>query len=265
MKITALAQAYAFRELAGSLPYPVALQLVTDEEVGGFNGTLHQLSRGVAADFVIIGEHSRLDIVADSKGIMRATLRAAGRAAHGAYPWLGESALWRLTETLHRIGARYPTPAEAAWRTTVNLARITTSNQAVNQIPADGEAWLDIRFPAEDTDLTGRTIEEVTEYLQTFCAPGVSVHVSSVDPPHHVDHDSDDIGRLRAAAEGQGYAGAFLYKHGAGDGRHYASHGIDSVVFGIGGDGQHGPDEYAEVATIAPYHAALCDFLRSVP
>ena len=45
MKVSALVEAQVFRELAGGLPYPLALQLVTDEEVGGRDGTLHQIEQ----------------------------------------------------------------------------------------------------------------------------------------------------------------------------------------------------------------------------
>jgi succinyl-diaminopimelate desuccinylase len=83
-----------------------------------------------------------------------------------------------------------------------------------------------------------------------------------VDAPHHADHDRPEIAHLRDAAREQGYGGEFLYKHGAGDGRFYSARGIPAVAFGVGGHGQHGPDEYAEVSTIAPYHAALVSFLR---
>ena len=93
MKVSALVQAQVFRELAGALPYPLALQLVTDEEVGGRNGTLHQINQGVSGEFVVIGEYSGLRIVTDSKGIITATLRAVGRGGHSAYPWLGDNAL----------------------------------------------------------------------------------------------------------------------------------------------------------------------------
>src|SRR5262249_38813921 len=82
MKVSALAEALVFRELADTLPYPLGLQLVTDEEVGGRNGTLHQLKQGVSGDFVIIGEHSGLSIATDSKGMITTTLRAIGRAGH---------------------------------------------------------------------------------------------------------------------------------------------------------------------------------------
>src|SRR5262249_56738237 len=56
MKVSALVEAQVYRELAGGLPYPLALQLVTDEEVGGRDGTLHQIERGVSGEFVVIGQ-----------------------------------------------------------------------------------------------------------------------------------------------------------------------------------------------------------------
>jgi succinyl-diaminopimelate desuccinylase len=263
MKVSALVQAQVFRELAGAVPYPLALQLVTDEEVGGRNGTLHQINEGVGGEFVVIGESSGLRIVADSKGMITATLRAVGRGGHSAYPWLADNALVKLHRTVGRVLAAYPVPAEEAWRTTVNVARIETPNQARNQIPALAEAWLDLRFPPGDADFNGRTAEEITAHLATFCEPGVTAVVDIADPPHHANRDRPEVRRLREAAAGQGYRADFLRKHGAADGRYYYQRGIDAVIFGIGGDGLHGPAEYADTTTIAPYYRALTDFLSN--
>jgi succinyl-diaminopimelate desuccinylase len=262
MKISGLVEAQVFRELAASLPYPLALQLVTDEEIGGANGTLHQIQQGVTGAFVVIGEYSRLDIVADSKGHVQARLRASGRAGHGAYPWLGDNALLKLVNSVTRLMTAYPAPAEEVWRTTVNLARIETPNVAFNQTPAQAEAWLDIRFPAEDTDFNGRSREEIADHLQAFCEPDVAVVIERSGPPQHADHDRAEIKELRQAAQRQGYPGEFIYKHGASDGAHYSGRGIAAVAFGVGGAGQHGPEEYAEIPTIVPYHRALTEFLQ---
>jgi succinyl-diaminopimelate desuccinylase len=264
MKISALAEALAFRELAATLPYPVALQLVTDEEVGGRNGTRHQLEQGVRAKFVVIGETSGLRIVTESKGILGVTLRAEGRGAHSAYQWLGDNALVALMRSVERLLARYPIATAEEWRTTVNLARVHTPNQARNQIPAEAEAWLDIRFPPEDADLAGRSAGEVAAYLQGFCESGVTAVVQGLDAPHHTDRGRPEITRLQAAARAQGFQPDFLRKHGAGDGRFYGGLGIAAVAFGVGGQGQHGPGEYAEISTIGPYHQALRQFLAGV-
>ena len=263
MKVSALVEAQVFRELAATLPYPLALQLVTDEEVGGRNGTLHQIRQGVSGEFVIIGEHSGLRIVTDSKGMITATLRAVGRSGHAAYPWRGDNALIKLQASLARLLAAYPPATEEAWRTTVNLARIHTPNQARNQIPALAEAWLDIRFPPGDTNLNGKTAAEITAYLASFCEPGVTPMVDHADPTHHADQQRPEIRSLQQAVTSQGYRPDFLRKHGAADGRFYYQHGTDAVIFGIGGDGLHGPDEYADLATIAPYYQALKQFLHN--
>jgi succinyl-diaminopimelate desuccinylase len=262
MKVSALVQAQVFREMAAALPYPLGLQLVADEEVGGGDGTLYQLHQGVTGAFVVIGEHSRLNLVADSKGLAQARLRADGRSGHGAYPWLGDNALLKVMNTVTRMLARYPVPAEEVWRTTVNLARVETPNRSFNQIPAQAEAWLDIRFPAEDADLSGRTPQQIAEYLRTFCEPGVTVAVDRVESPHHADHDRFEVKELRRAAQSQGYPAEFLFKHGGSDASYYSGRGIAAVAFGVGGAGQHGPDEYAEIATIVPYYLALKEFLE---
>jgi succinyl-diaminopimelate desuccinylase len=265
MKVSGLLAAQVFRELAASLPYPVALQLVTDEEVGGRDGTRHQLEHGVRGQFVIVGETSGLHIVNESKGMLVVRLLATGRAAHAAYPWLGDNALVKLQRTVASLLARYPVATEEAWRTTVNVARIGTRNEARNQVPADAEALLDIRFPAGDADLSGKTAADVTAFLQGFCEPGVTPVVDVLDRPHHADQDRPEVLRLQHVARRQGYPGDLLRKHGVSDGRFYGELGIPAVAFGVGGSGQHGPDEYADLRTVVPYYHALREFLGPLP
>ena len=264
MKLSALVLASVFRDLAGRVPYPIGLQLVTDEEVGGRDGTLHQLEQGVTASFVVIGEHSALRVVAESKGLITVRLHAVGRAAHSAYQWLGDNALLKLMRAVDRVLAAYPVAEAEEWRTTVNLARVTSGNQALNQVPADATAWLDVRFPPEDADFTGRTREEVAAHFTALCPPGVTAVVDHVEPPHRADPEGPDLLALQRAARAQGYSGELLRKHGAADSRFYFQRGIDAVIFGVGGDGQHGPDEYADLATVEPYRRALIAFLEGI-
>jgi succinyl-diaminopimelate desuccinylase len=110
-----------------------------------------------------------------------------------------------------------------------------------NQIPDRAEAWLDIRFPPGDTDLNGKTAGEVAAYLTRFCEPGVVAVAEGADPPHHADRGSPEIRLPREAVKRQGYSAEFLRVHGAADGRFYYQRGIGAVIFGVGGDGLHGP------------------------
>jgi succinyl-diaminopimelate desuccinylase len=262
MKVAALVLAEVFARLAPGLPYPMGLQLVTDEEIGGHDGTGHQVDSGVTAGFVVIGEHSRLRVVTESKGLLQVRLRAVGVAAHAAYPWLGDNALLTLTAAIDGILRRHPVPAGEQWTTTVNVARVETGNRAVNQVPADATAWLDIRYPPEDDAYAGRTREEVADHLRALAGERVEVSVEGFAPPHRADPDGAGVRLLQQAARAAGYSGDLLRKHGAADGRFYSATGVDAVIFGPGGDGQHGAGEYVEISTIRPYHDALADFLR---
>jgi succinyl-diaminopimelate desuccinylase len=214
-----------------------------------------------ACELLAIPSTSGLRIVTESKGIASVTLHATGRGAHGAYQWLGDNALVKLQRSIGNLLTRYPVATEEVWRTTITLARVHTQNQARNQVPAEAKAWLDIRFPAQDADFSGRTAEEVAAYLQSFCEPGVTAVVDGLDSPHHCDQDLPEVRSLQRAAKNQGYAADFLRKHGAGDGRFYGQLGIPAVAFGVGGAGQHGPEEYADLTTIVPYYLALREFL----
>ncbi|GGN41263.1 succinyl-diaminopimelate desuccinylase [Actinoplanes campanulatus] len=262
MKAAALVMATVFREVAPTLPYPVALQLVTDEEVGGFDGTGHQVAQGVRAGFVIIGEQSGLRIVTESKGIIRARLTATGRTAHAAYPWLGSNALLTVTAAVRRLLDRHPVPAAEEWTTTVNVARIETSNEAANVVPADASALVDIRFPPSEEDLAGRPADEIAAHLTAVS--GAVVTVEALGAPHHADPESAEVRLLRRAAREAGYDGSLLRKHGAADGRFYSAVGVDAVIFGPGGDGQHGPEEFVDLRTLPPYRKALEGFLKGL-
>ena len=262
MKVAALVLAEVFRSLAPVLPYPLGLQLVTDEEVGGHDGTAHQLAAGVTADFVLIGEQSGLRVVTDSKGILQVRLQATGTAAHAAYPWLGDNALLTLIGAVGAVLRHYPVPVREQWRTTVNVARIETTNGAVNQVPAEATAWLDIRFPAEDSDLAGRTPDRIAAFLRAVS--GVEVTVDSLGDPHHADPGRPEVALLQAAARRAGWSGDLLREHGAADGRFYSARGVDAVIFGPGGDGQHGPHEYVDLRTVGPYREALVSFLSGL-
>ena len=172
-----LVQAQVFRELASSCRTRSACSWSPTRRSAAATARCTSSSRASPPGSSIIGETSGLRIATESKGIL--PLTCARQAAARTAPTRGwaTTPCSSCTAPSPRLLAAYPFAAEEIWRTTVNLARVETPNRARNQVPAQAEAWLDIRFPPEDPDLSGKTADEVTAYLASFCEPGVTAVV----------------------------------------------------------------------------------------
>jgi acetylornithine deacetylase len=91
--------------------------------------------------FLINGEPTENRVAIASKGALRVELTAAGRMAHSAYPELGESAIDKLIEALHRLrGMQLPSDPEVG-PCTLNIGLIG-GGRAPNVIPDKAHALL---------------------------------------------------------------------------------------------------------------------------
>jgi acetylornithine deacetylase len=91
--------------------------------------------------FLINGEPTESRLALGSKGALKVFLRAQGRAAHSAYPEMGESAIEKIIDVLNELrGAQYPAD-EILGATTVNIGSIS-GGIAANVIPAEAQAEL---------------------------------------------------------------------------------------------------------------------------
>lgn len=248
----------AFKELASRVNYPLALQLVTDEEIGGFDGTKYQIEQGVRADFVIAGETTNLDIVNRAKGILQVKIQVRGVTGHGAYPWSGVNAIQRMNDFVSLLCNRYPTPKKAVWATTVNVSRITTSNQALNKIPDDCTLWLDIRYVPEDADA-------ILPDLQAQLPQDFTLEVLVQEPAMFVDSHNKHVQLLRKVGKQILQRAPKLYgANGSSDARHFAAVGCPGVEFGAVGGGIGTDEEWIDIASLRQYYAIISEFLLSV-
>lgn len=124
----------------------VGLLFVVGEE-NGSDGALAAADLAPKGRYLINGEPTEGRLCIGQKGVLRADLRAVGRAAHSAYPEEGVSAIVALLETLRRI-RRLPMPYDHhLGATTLNIGRIS-GGVAPNVIPAEAEATLLYRVVA---------------------------------------------------------------------------------------------------------------------
>src|SRR5256885_4407352 len=94
-----------------------------------------------ACKFLINGEPTENRVAIASKGSLRVQLTASGRMAHSAYPELGDSAIDKLVEALHRVRAmKLPSDPEVG-PCTLNIGTIE-GGRAPNVIPDKAQALL---------------------------------------------------------------------------------------------------------------------------
>jgi acetylornithine deacetylase len=101
--------------------------------------------------FLINGEPTENRVAIASKGALRVQLTATGKMAHSAYPELGESAIDKLIEALHRLRAM-PLPSDPEIGScTLNVGTIE-GGRAPNVISDHARAQLLYRLigPAEE-------------------------------------------------------------------------------------------------------------------
>jgi acetylornithine deacetylase len=100
--------------------------------------------------FLINGEPTENRVAVASKGSLRVQLTATGKMAHSAHPELGESAIDKLIEALHRLRAM-PLPADPKFGPCTLNVGIIEGGRAPNVIPDHARAQLLYRLigPAE--------------------------------------------------------------------------------------------------------------------
>lgn len=100
--------------------------------------------------FLINGEPTENRIAIASKGSLRVQLTASGRMAHSAYPELGDSAIDKLVEALHRLRAMKLPSDPNIGPCTMNIG-VIEGGRAPNVIPDKARAQLLYRLigPAE--------------------------------------------------------------------------------------------------------------------
>lgn len=130
--------------------------LYTVEEERSSEGARAANKHPLAAkcEYMINGEPTDNDLAIGSKGSFRLKIKTTGKAAHSAYPEIGDSAIEKLLDIMEDVRhTKFPSD-EFFGETTVNIGTIE-GGAALNVIPPTAEAGLLIRLttpraPIED-------------------------------------------------------------------------------------------------------------------
>lgn len=243
-------------EFAHHEPRPdVAVQFVSDEEIGGEQGTGRLLSEGWRCGFFIATEPTNLRICHEQKGVIWLQLQLAGTAAHGSRPWEGHNPLFGMSSGLHSLFHRFPPPQQEGWYTTVTPTRVETVDGVSNQVPHTVVATFDIRFLPEEN--SGQLLADILA-----CFPGAEPTRHKKALPLVTAPDTPEVQRLAEAATRVSGAPATLYReHYGSDARFYSAQGIPAVCFGPAGGGMHSREEWVEIDSLVTLYHALRAYL----
>lgn len=257
MKAASAVMVLLFKELAKTIPYSLALQIVTDEEPGGLDGTGYQVKQGVKGKFAICGEGTNLVIIHKAKTRMLVKLTTNGKTAHSAYPWKGENAVMNMHKAIANIFQAYPTPQEESEETIVTVTSFTTENNTLNQIPDNCTAYLDIRFVPDEQD---SIIPKITSLLPE------NIIMEIVFKFYSHDTNPENIYLQLLQKEGEKLLGHSLklgMAHGASDAPFFTEVGCDAIEFGPTGNNHHGEGEWVDIQSLEDYYHILKNFLLS--
>lgn len=172
------AQIFAAEELRRQGINDIGLLYTVDEEqssIGAKAANLHPIAQ--KCQYLINGEPTDNDLAVGSKGSFRLKIKTKGKAAHSAYPEMGDSAITKLLDILNDI-RNLQLPEDAFFgETTLNIGLISGGLET-NVVPPFAEAGLHIRMVTGQEQILGmieRAVNERGEIEVMSCSQPVKM------------------------------------------------------------------------------------------
>jgi acetylornithine deacetylase len=153
----------------------IGLLYTVDEEqssTGAKAANLHPIA--AKCEYLINGEPTDNDLAIGSKGALRFMIKTTGKAAHSAYPEMGESAIEKLLDILNDI-RRIEFPNDEFFGETTNNIGTIEAGMKLNIVPASAEAGLLIRLTTAK--------EPIWEILEKTIGTRGEIELLSVSEP----------------------------------------------------------------------------------
>src|SRR3954451_6197768 len=251
----------AVREAAEQDRVRVKFLCVPDEESEDVDNrsTDALVAEGLRGDFALTGEPTDLHIGVQAKGVLAVRAEISGTAAHGSTPCLGDNAILKAHDAFRRIET-LPFSRESSDmfdRPSINIARIE-GGDAFNKVPDLCTMDVDIRFlPNQDPGDILAQIRAIPDLRIVKTFTRAPAHVSRRNP--YVLALRDAVGR---SIEGEALS---VGRDGASDAISFLEVGVPAVEFGPIGGGQHGPEDWVSIASLALSRQARGDFITGLP
>ncbi|MGH3440646.1 MAG: succinyl-diaminopimelate desuccinylase [Nitriliruptorales bacterium] len=252
---------FADRELRERSPYGLALVLYAREEGPAAENELADVLEEVAwlgdADLALVLEPTDLEVQLGCTGSLQAELVFAGRQAHSARPWHGESAITRALPVLAELAERQPVEVDVdgiSYRDVLSATQAWTDNPK-NVLPGSFTVNVNLRFAPS------RGLDEAEEELRAWVGDRARMEVVDRAPPAPPRLDAPLVAafmdRVRDAKGG---------KQGWTDVARFAEVGVPALNFGPGLTAQaHQAGEHVRVADVRDALNSVRAFLEGKP
>lgn len=235
--------------------YDLGIMLVTDEEIGGFNGACKLAQEGYLPKAMVVpdgGDDWNLETFC--KGIWFVTLTTEGKEAHGSRPWEGDNANQRLMDAIYEIKQAVPYTHKKG--STVNIG-VFSGGDVVNKVAAAASAELDFRFGSIKDDK--RIRDEVKRICKKY---KISLTGDTYAPPQFNDFSNPALQSFVqsiktitgiTAKETMSYAGT--------DARFFGDAGVPCIIIRPPGGNLHGPMEWINKKGFLQFKDVLRDYI----
>ena len=256
MKGSVAAQLVLLRKLANKQQRPpVGMMIVTDEEIGGMDGTKKLVQRGFGGEFCIAGEPTRLQVETRHKGTLIVKIVMYGSSSHGSRPWQGDNALEKLMRRYYKFKDEFELASRKhKWHVSVNPTSCNCESP-INVTPSKAEMVIDIRTTEDCTN------KRVLSLLEKH---GLKNKIIENGSMLYNDRKNKHIKGLKRIAEKHlGRRVKYIKGCGGSDLRFFSEKNMPAVNFGPLGKGHHKHNEYVCIDSLGQYYDILKEFVAA--
>ncbi|NOZ80335.1 MAG: M20 family metallopeptidase [DPANN group archaeon] len=234
-------------------PPPVGLMIVSDEETDGLCSK-RMVSHGYAADFVIVGEPTRMQVETRHKGHMTVAIYAYGSASHGSRPWQGKNAIIKLWNQYQKFADAVPQAKRSSkWFPTINPTSII-ADAPHNVTPSKARMILDIRTTE---DYTNDSMFALLRKLKIRYKRIVSINMLTNPRRAHIRpfklYAQRFLGRKLK----------YVKSCGGSDAKAFSDKGMEAINFGPVGKNHHRQQEYVDLNSLVDYYRVLDGYVKN--
>jgi acetylornithine deacetylase len=237
------------------------LAAVADEEYGSLGA--EALVKTLSADAAVIGEPTGMEIATCHKGFAWVEVTVEGRAAHGSRPGEGRDAILRMGRVLQRLEALdrqlQSQPPHPLLGTASLHASLINGGRELSTYPDRCLLQMERRTLSHEKAETA--LAEVAEILAELKREDAEfkgeAHLMFGRPPYEIPSDHQLPRMMEEACRRAGRPTRSTGMPFWTDAAILGEAGIPTVIFGPGGEGLHGLEEYVLIEDVLSYREVL--------